>query len=193
MTMNVPIFVGEGRLEYEDRPIPRVKRNDDVLLAVEASGICGTDLNILAVPAAHKAKTGIVIGHEGVALVRGVGCERQQPKERRSRGHRAAANLRQLRVLPARARQSVHELPDYRHHARRHLCAICDRARTRALQSQRMLSHADDAALFEPLSCVVGAFAKAPVKPGDNVCVIGAGPMGALFAMLASAHRAPAA
>jgi threonine dehydrogenase-like Zn-dependent dehydrogenase len=48
----------------------------------------------------------------------------------------------------------------------------------------------EDAALFEPLSCVVGAYAKAPVHPGDNVCIIGAGPMGALFAIVAKAHGA---
>ncbi len=48
--MHVPIFLGEGKLSYEDRPVPKIAKDDDVLLRVEASGICGTDLNILAVP-----------------------------------------------------------------------------------------------------------------------------------------------
>ena len=42
----------------------------------------------------------------------------------------------------------------------------------------------DDAALFEPLSCVVGAVVRAPIQAGDNVVIIGAGPMGLLFALM---------
>jgi threonine dehydrogenase-like Zn-dependent dehydrogenase len=73
-TMYVPIFKGEGRLEYEDRPIPQLEQPADVLVKIEACGICGTDLNILAVPAAHKATPNIIIGHEGVGLVNEVGA-----------------------------------------------------------------------------------------------------------------------
>ena len=72
-SMHVPIFQGEGRLEYLDRPLPRIEEQDHVLVRIEACGICGTDLNILAVPPAHKATTGIVIGHEGVGIVESVG------------------------------------------------------------------------------------------------------------------------
>ena len=49
-TMYVPIFKGEGRLEFENRPIPYPEFPDDVLVKIEACGICGTDLNILAIP-----------------------------------------------------------------------------------------------------------------------------------------------
>jgi threonine dehydrogenase-like Zn-dependent dehydrogenase len=42
----------------------------------------------------------------------------------------------------------------------------------------------DDAALFEPLACVVGSVKRAPVQPGDSVAVIGGGPMGLLFALV---------
>jgi threonine dehydrogenase-like Zn-dependent dehydrogenase len=42
----------------------------------------------------------------------------------------------------------------------------------------------DDAAFFEPLSCVVGSVARAPIQAGDNVAIIGAGPMGLLFAQM---------
>ena len=41
----------------------------------------------------------------------------------------------------------------------------------------------DDAAFFEPLSCVVGAVKRAPIQAGDTVLVIGGGPMGLLFAL----------
>jgi threonine dehydrogenase-like Zn-dependent dehydrogenase len=42
----------------------------------------------------------------------------------------------------------------------------------------------DDAVFFEPLSCVVGSVARAPIQAGDNVVIIGAGPMGLLFAQM---------
>jgi threonine dehydrogenase-like Zn-dependent dehydrogenase len=42
----------------------------------------------------------------------------------------------------------------------------------------------DDAALFEPLACVVGSVKRASLQPGDNVAVIGGGPMGLLFALV---------
>jgi threonine dehydrogenase-like Zn-dependent dehydrogenase len=182
MTMNVPIFTGPGRLEYQDHPTPRITRDDEVLLAVTASGICGTDLNILAVPPAHKAKPGIVIGHEGVATVAEVGASVSGLKP----GDRV--------VIAPRLTCGNCE------YCRRGLDNQCTNYQTigttldgtfapfaiapeRALYKVSGAVSLDDAALFEPLSCVVGAFAKAPVKPGDTVCVIGAGPMGALFAM----------
>ena len=71
--MNVPVFLGEGQLESQDRPIPARPTGSDVVVRIEACGICGTDLNILAVPAAHKAAPGIVIGHEGVGRVVEIG------------------------------------------------------------------------------------------------------------------------
>ena len=42
----------------------------------------------------------------------------------------------------------------------------------------------DDAALFEPLACVVGSAKRAPIQPGDNVVNIGGGPMGLVFALV---------
>jgi len=64
--MRVPVFKGNGVLDYEERAIPQPQSPHDVLVKIDACGICGTDLNILAVPPAHKANPGIVIGHEGI-------------------------------------------------------------------------------------------------------------------------------
>ena len=67
--MHVPVFQGEGKIEYLERPVPQIQKADDVLVRIEACGICGTDLNILAMPPAHKAPPGIIIGHEGVGII----------------------------------------------------------------------------------------------------------------------------
>ncbi len=71
--MHVPVFAGLGELAYVDRPIPHPQAADDVLVAVSACGICGTDLNILATPPAHKARPGIILGHEAVGTVIEIG------------------------------------------------------------------------------------------------------------------------
>jgi threonine dehydrogenase-like Zn-dependent dehydrogenase len=187
--MHVPIFAGEGQLHYEDRAVPKITKDDDVLLRVQASGICGTDLNILAVPAAHKARLGIVIGHEGVAVVEQVGNAVRSVKV----GDRV--------VIAPRLTCGDCE------YCRRGLDNQCTNYQTigttldgtfapfaiapaRSLYKISDKVSLEDAALFEPLSCVVGSLARAPVHPGDNVCIIGAGPMGALFAMVAKAHGA---
>ena len=46
------------------------------------------------------------------------------------------------------------------------------------------------AALAEPLSCVGYAIEKLDIQAGDTVCVLGAGPMGLLFAAMAKANGA---
>ena len=46
------------------------------------------------------------------------------------------------------------------------------------------------AALAEPLSCVGYAIEKLDIQAGDTVCVLGAGPMGLLFASMAKANGA---
>ncbi|MHB8062331.1 MAG: alcohol dehydrogenase catalytic domain-containing protein, partial [Ruminiclostridium sp.] len=43
----------------------------------------------------------------------------------------------------------------------------------------------DEAALNEPLSCVYNGFLKCDIKPGDNVLIIGTGPIGIMHAKLA--------
>lgn len=63
-TMSAAMFEGPGRLTVMERPVPGVERADDVLIAVRASGIRGTDLQILSVPPGHPARHGVVLGHE---------------------------------------------------------------------------------------------------------------------------------
>jgi threonine dehydrogenase-like Zn-dependent dehydrogenase len=181
--MHIPVFQGEGRLEYLDRRLPQIQKADDVLVRIEACGICGTDLNILAVPPAHKAPPGIIIGHEGVGIVESV-------------GHGATGLQLGDRVVIAN-RLTCGKCE----YCRRGLDNQCTDYQTigttidgafapylvapqRALWKIDPSVPRDDAALFEPLACVVGSVERAPIQPGDNVAIIGGGPMGLLFALV---------
>jgi threonine dehydrogenase-like Zn-dependent dehydrogenase len=181
--MYVPVFKGEGTLEYEKRPIPHPAHPDDVLVRIEACGICGTDLNILATPPAHKATPDIVIGHEGVGVVEEAGP--------------GVADLRPGDRVVIAPRLTCGQC----HYCRRGLNNQCTNYRTigttidgafapylrapgRALFKIDADVPRDDAVFFEPLSCVVGSVARVPVQAGDHVAIIGAGPMGLLFAQM---------
>ena len=182
-TMTVPVFKGEGRLVYEERPIPKLEQPGDALVKIEASGICGTDLNILATPPAHKASKNIIIGHEGAGIIEAVapGTSSIQP------GDRVVIAPRLTCGLCHYCRMGLdNQCTNYRTIGTTidgvfapYLCAP---ERSLFKISDKVLR--DDAVLFEPLSCVVGSIARAPVQPGDDVVIIGAGPMGLLFALL---------
>jgi threonine dehydrogenase-like Zn-dependent dehydrogenase len=181
--MYVPIFKGEGRLEYEERPIPQPEQAADVLVRIEACGICGTDLNILAIPPAHKAAPNIIIGHEGVGLVKkiGPGVAGLQP------GDRVVIAPRLTCGMCSYCRRGLdNQCQNYKTIGTTingafapYLCAP-----QKALFKISKTVPRDDAVLFEPLSCVVGSVARAPIQAGDTIVIIGAGPMGLLFAQM---------
>ena len=47
-----------------------------------------------------------------------------------------------------------------------------------------------DAALIEPLACVLRGLEETGIRPGDNVAVIGLGPIGLMFVRLAKVYGA---
>ena len=182
-TMYVPAFKGDGQLVYEERPVPRPKEIGDVLVRVEACGICGTDLNILDVPPAHRATPNIIIGHEGVGVVEEVGS--------------GVTNLQSGDRVVIAPRLTCGRC----RYCRRGLDNQCTNSSTigttidgafapylRVPQGALFKISAkvprDDATFFEPLSCVVGSVARVPTQAGDSVAIIGAGPMGLLFAQM---------
>lgn len=179
--MRVPIFQGNGVLHYEERPIPRPQAPHDVLVKIDACGICGTDLNILATPPAHKANLGIVIGHEGIGSVEAVGetVSALQP------GDRVVIAPRLTCGRCAYCRRGLdNQCTNYQTIGTTVDGAFAPYllAPDRALYKISNDVPRDDAVFFEPLSCVVGAVKRASVQAGDSVLIIGGGPMGLLFA-----------
>ena len=181
--MMVPIFKGEGCLEYEQRAIPTISAPDDVLVQIEVCGICGTDLNILAVPPAHKATPGIIIGHEGVGIIAGAGSGVKDLQV----GDRVVIANRLTCGRCAYCRRGLdNQCTDYQTIGTTVDGAFAPYllAPARALFRIDPTVPRDDAALFEPLACVVGSVKRAPIQPGDSVAIIGGGPMGLLFALV---------
>lgn len=189
--MRAVVFAGEGRMTMEDRPMPAVTLPDDVLIAVEACGICGTDVQILHVPPGHPATAGTIMGHEFVGRVEAVGPA----------------------VDPALVGQRVIVDPDPKCGA----CPSCRAGRPATcsnvvalgiFRDGALASHviapasachpisdavpSEIAALVEPLACVMNGTQRAAVRPGESAVVFGAGAIGCLFtAVLAASGARP--
>lgn len=70
--MKALVYHGPGEKRWEDVPDPQLQQPTDVILQVDTTTICGTDLHILKgdVPAVTDGR---VLGHEGVGTVTEVG------------------------------------------------------------------------------------------------------------------------
>lgn len=182
-TMPAAVLADVGRLAIVQRPLPAVERPTDVLLDVQACGICGTDLHILSTPPGQPATMGAVLGHEFVGVVREIGPEvtSLQPGDR-------------VVVAPnVFCGQCVWCKRGLRNH--------CENWTTHGIYVDGGLAHSvvvpapncfpiaghlpnHIAALAEPLSTVVNGVRLADVFPGETAAVIGAGPIGLMFTAL---------
>jgi threonine dehydrogenase-like Zn-dependent dehydrogenase len=166
------VFAGVGKLAIEERPEPRGEEEDELLLEVEACGVCGTDLKILADPPGHPATVGVILGHEFVgradgrryAVAPNIACGRceQCRRGRRNQCERFTTlgvfrdgGLAPLVRVPA---SNVHPIAD----------GVAPEL----------------AALAEPLSTVVHGVRQLRPFPGERALVLGAGPIGLMFVAL---------
>ncbi len=178
--MPAVVFQGEGRWALEERPVPSVRNPEDVLLQVEACGICGTDLHILEVPPGHPATPGVILGHEVIGRVVEVGpaVTHLRPGDRVA----VAPNL-----YCGVCRFCQRGL--YNHCERFTTLGIFldgglapyEVAPARALFPISPQVPLERAIFTEVLSTVVGGTLQARLHPGEHAVVLGCGPVGLLF------------
>lgn len=181
--MRGAVFADIGELVVMERDVPVLERQNEVILDVQACGICGTDLHILSDPPGQPATLGCVLGHEIVGVVSEAGEDVYDLR----RGDRVV-------VAPnISCGQCVWCQRGLRNH--------CDRFTTIGIYkdgglapcvrvpaencfpiSKEVPSHI--AALAEPLSTVVNGVRQAQPFPGHNAVVIGAGPAGLMYSAL---------
>lgn len=70
--MKALVYKGPGEKAWEDVPDPTIQKPTDVIVKIDTTTICGTDLHILKgdVPA---VKPGRILGHEGVGTITEIG------------------------------------------------------------------------------------------------------------------------
>jgi threonine dehydrogenase-like Zn-dependent dehydrogenase len=176
--MEAAVFGGPGTLLVQQRPVPAVQAGDDVIVAVEACGVCGSDLQMLAVPPAHPCEVGIVLGHEISGRVAAHGPDVTAPSG--------------LVVVD----------PDIKcgtcASCRRGRPSICERMVALGVNADggfaaycrvpaRNVYSIDDhvpptlAALVEPLAAVLNGVERARPRLGECAAIFGAGAIGGMF------------
>ena len=180
--MKAAVLADVGTLAIEERAEPSLA-DGEVLLDVEACGVCGTDLHILSTPPSHPANVGVVLGHEFVGRVR----ERGTAVESVTVGDRVAVAPNLWCGECAWCRRGLRNQ--------------CERGTTYgifidgglaplvAVKARACFPISTDlpahvAALAEPLSTVVHGARQAQAFPGERAVVIGGGPIGAMFCAL---------
>ena len=68
-TMKAVIFEEAGKYAVVDKPIPKIRQSNEMLVRIDVCSICGTDMQILKNPPGIAAAPGVTIGHEMVGTV----------------------------------------------------------------------------------------------------------------------------
>ncbi len=175
--MRAMVFVGAGEMALMDRP-DREPGPGEVVLAVHASGICGSDVHGY-LGLTGRRQPGMVMGHEAAGEIVEIGpdvaglavgdrvavrsilgcghcelCQRGQPnvcEQRRGLGMQFDGAYAQRMVVPAALAVPIPDALTYEH-----------------------------AALVEPFAVALHAVAITPLEPTDHVVIVGAGPIGLL-------------
>ena len=191
--MQAAVFKGSGVLELEHVPEPVVEADDDVIVEVEACGICGSDLQILNVPPGHPADPGVILGHEFIGRVTALGSSAGAGGLEVGQRVVVDPDPKCGRCGPCRAGrpascENIRALGVFQHGA------LAPLIKTPA-EFTFPLSEGPSSAiasLIEPLACVVNSVNKANPRPGESAIIFGAGAIGCLFvAMFKAAGASP--
>lgn len=190
--MKAAVFYGPQDLRLEERPKPKISE-DEVLIRVEACALCGSDVRTYRFGAFNITEP-VIIGHEATGTIVEVGSSLTNF----SPGRRVAV----APAIPCGACR----------YCRRGLETMCDNLRSIGYQlhggfAEYMVVPSSavkagclnaiphnlsflEAAVAEPLACVINAQELLGVGSDDSVVVLGAGPVGCLHANLAKVRGA---
>lgn len=179
--MRQAIFSGPGALAVETGPVPS-PTGQEVLVRVEACGICGTDRQILA--GTHPASPPVVLGHEYAGTVVDAGPDVLDLKV----GDRVAVDpnivCRRCRFCRLGRVQLCERITPLGIELSGGFAEYSVVPEANAYRVPEAISSVA-AALVEPLACCIRGSDRAGVRLGDVVVVLGAGPIGLLHMQLA--------
>ncbi|MCM3727241.1 zinc-dependent dehydrogenase [Neobacillus cucumis] len=186
--MRAAVFHGPNELKLEEVKKPEINEHE-VLVRVNASAVCGTDVRIFEGKKTKGVRTPSVIGHELVGTIEEVGGQ--------VKGFFAGDRVGVMPVIPCRKCY-------YCLNGRENVCANRTaigyeydggfaeyvRIPSAALEAGNLVKIPDhltfeQAVITEPLACCINGQRKANVKMGDVVVVIGGGPIGLMHVQLA--------
>jgi L-iditol 2-dehydrogenase len=185
--MRVAMYYSNRDVWLQEMPVPRLGPGE-VLMRVEASGICGTDL--LEWYRLHKAP--LVLGHEVAGVVESVGegVEQHKVGERICAAHHVPCNTCHYCL------SGHHTVCDTLRRTNFDPGGFAEYVRLPRINVEQGIFPLPDnvsfeeATFVEPLACVVRGQRLAHFRPGQTVLVIGSGVAGLLHVQLARASGA---
>lgn len=175
------------KYSVELRQIPRATiRDDEVLLEVQAVGVCGSDLHMWTGQQSWPMKYPVVLGHEFCGVICEVGRNVSDWREGDRVVSETAAVIDPNSPLTREGRYNLD--PN-----RRGYGAVVDGAMRRYVPVPARILHRmpagmtfEQAALTEPCCVAFNAVVNnAHIRPGDRVVVLGPGPIGILSGAIA--------
>lgn len=187
--MIAAVLYGKEHLQIEPVAVPSIERSD-VLVRVRAALTCGTDVKVfrrgyharMIVPPA-------LFGHELAGDIVAVGEDVKgfQPGQRVVAANSAPC----LECFYCkRGNENLCEDLLFNNGAYAEYMRIPERIVKRNMYEIPAHVTYQDAALIEPLACVMRGLEETQIRPGDNVAVIGLGPIGLMFVRLAKIYGA---
>ena len=70
--MKALVYGGPGQRSWTDVPDPQIQKSTDIIVKMDATTICGTDLHILKGDT-PEVETGRILGHEGIGTITEIG------------------------------------------------------------------------------------------------------------------------
>jgi L-iditol 2-dehydrogenase len=187
-SMRAAVFRGAEKVAIERIPVPPVGSRE-LLVKILANTICGTDTRIVTGSKTKGVRIPSVLGHEFVGRVAAVGaqvegftvgdavamapvipclrcvnCREDRENiclDRRAMGYEFDGGMAEYVLVPDDALRAGN---------------VCHVPETSDLERY---------ALAEPLSCVLNGFERSGITMGDDVVILGAGPIGLLHTQLA--------
>jgi threonine dehydrogenase-like Zn-dependent dehydrogenase len=174
------VYESAWNVALEERPIPQLTRDNQVLVRIRATGVCGTDLGIVS--GKYYAKSSIILGHESAGDVVSVGKDVStlQPGDRVvidptyycgqcTMCRTSRQNHCIYKGVTETGVSSDGTFTDYYITEDRFLYKLADH-----------VSY-EEATLTEPLSCMLTGINQMQLQPNFRTIVLGAGPIGMLY------------
>ncbi len=187
--MMAAVLYGKEQLRVEPVTVPKISTGD-ILVRVKAALTCGTDVKVfLRGYHARMIVPPAVFGHElaGDVVKVGEGVTEFRPGQRV-----VAANSAPCHACYYCLRNAENLCDNLLFNNGAYAEYIRIPARIVAKNTYLIPSHVSyqDAALAEPLACVLRGVEETGIKPEDTVAVIGLGPIGLMFVRLAKVYGA---
>jgi 2-desacetyl-2-hydroxyethyl bacteriochlorophyllide A dehydrogenase len=193
--MRAVTFQAPKEVRVDERPEPELQAQDDAIIKIDATGVCGSDLHIYH--GRVQIEPGFTIGHEfvGTVLESGEGVTRVAPGDRVCGTFQTACGTCFFCM-----RGAFHKCDDMRVFGHgKVLGSLQGTQAERALIPHANMTLrkvpdgvADDVALFagDVMGTGYHAVEQSEIKPGDSVAVLGLGPVGLCAAQVAVAAGA---